>query len=255
MTLISVAVPGFAQVYNKQAWKVPVLYGVAGTSFYFYIQHNRKFQHYRKQVDDLRRRGATQEELDPALGPMITHNSYRTLFFIGALATHAYFLCDGVLNYTGPVDPIKKATTLSTVLPGAGQLYNRSYWKVPIVVGAFATMAYVIDWNQRGYKRFKLAYDVLTDGNPETVDEFNGLYPATYLRTLRNNYRRNRDLSIIITGGLYLLNIIDAHVDAHLKDFDVSDDLTMTLEPTLINYYTMRTRNVNGIGLSFKITF
>ena len=85
--------------------------------------------------------------------------------------------------------------------------------------------------------------------------KFNGRYTADYLRKLKNNYRRNRDLCIIITAGLYLLNIIDAHVDAHMKDYDVSDDLSMTLEPTVTNFYTMRTGNSNGYGLSFKLRF
>ena len=87
------------------------------------------------------------------------------------------------------------------------------------------------------------------------TNEFNGRYTLDYLAKMRKNYRRNRDLCIIITAGLYLLNIVDAHVDAQMKDYDISDDLSMTLEPTLINLYTMQTSNVNGLGLAFKLTF
>ena len=123
---------------------------------------------------------------------------------------------------------------------------------MPIILGGIATMGYVINFNNRGYERFKLAYDQVAAGKP---DEFNGRYTADYLRKLKHNYRRNRDLCIIITAGLYLLNIIDAHVDAHMKDYDVSDDLSMTLEPTVTNFYTMRTGNSNGYGLSFKLRF
>lgn len=90
---------------------------------------------------------------------------------------------------------------------------------MPIILGGIATMGYVINFNNRGYERFKLAYDQVAAGK---TDEFNGRYTADYLRKLKNNYRRNRDLCIIITAGLYLLNIIDAHVDAHMKDYDVS---------------------------------
>ena len=128
----------------------------------------------------------------------------------------------------------------------------RTWSKKPIILGGIATMGYVINFNNRGYERFKLAYDQVAAGKP---DEFNGRYTADYLRKLKNNYRRNRDLCIIITAGLYLLNIIDAHVDAHMKDYDVSDDLSMTLEPTVTNFYTMRTGNSNGYGLSFKLRF
>ena len=82
------------------------------------------------------------------------------------------------------------------ICPGAGQLYNKSYWKVPIVVGAFATMGYVIDWNARGYKRYRTAYNQVVNGQP---DEFEGRYSADYLKNMKDNFRRNRDLCIILT--------------------------------------------------------
>ena len=116
-------------------------------------------------------------------------------------------------------------------------------------------MAYMIDWNNRGYKRFKLAYDLVTDNNELTVDEFNGRYSADFLRNLRNNYRRNRDLCIILTGAFYLLNIIDAHVDAQLKDYDISDDLAVTVEPVISNFYSMQQSQNNLVGFSIKFSF
>lgn len=256
MTAISLVAPGFGQLYNKQAWKIPILYGTVGATAYLGFKQNSKYRDFKGQYDYMQRRGATQEELDPVQSQMIKYNTRRTLLFVGAIASYIYFVGDAVVNYNGPVNSIKKATTLSTICPGAGQIYNKSYWKVPIVVGGFATMFYVIDYNARGYKRFKLAYDLLTDDDPNTVNEFNNeTYTAEQLRSWKNAYRRNRDLCIIITAGVYLLNIIDAHVDAHMKDFDISDDLVMRLEPTLINFYTQRTHNVNGVGLSFKMNF
>ena len=253
---ISAIAPGFGQLYNKQAWKIPILYGVVGTTAYFGFQQNGKYRDYKNQYDALKRQeGVTQEQLDPVQTKMIRHNTGRSLLLVGALASYIYFIGDAALNYNGPVNSVKKATTLSTICPGAGQIYNKSYWKVPIVLGGLATMGFVIDFNNRGYERFKLAYDLENDGNDNTVDEFNGRYSADYLRRLRNNYRRNRDLCIIIAAGLYLLNIVDAHVDAQLKDYDISDDLSMTLEPTMMNLYTMRDSRVSGFGLSFKIRF
>ncbi|MDD3108366.1 MAG: DUF5683 domain-containing protein [Alistipes sp.] len=251
----SAIAPGFGQLYNKQAWKIPLLYGTVGTAAYFAFQQNSKYREYRSQYDALKRKNATQEELDPVEGPMIRHNTARTLLFVGAIGSYLYFIGDAALNYKGPVNSIKKATTLSTICPGAGQIYNKSYWKVPIVLGGIATMGYTIDFNNRGYERFKLAYDLATDGDPNTVDEFNGRYEASYLKKLKDNYRRNRDLCIIITAGLYILNIIDAHVDAHMKDYDISDDLSMTLEPTMVQMYTMRTSSVNGLGVAFRMNF
>lgn len=251
----SAIAPGFGQLYNKQAWKIPILYGAVGTSAYFAFQQNSKYREYKKQYDIMKRANAPQSETDPVQSQMIRHNTARTLLFIGAIGSYIYFIGDAALNYKGPVNSIKKATTLSTICPGAGQIYNKSYWKMPILLGGMATMGYVINFNNRGYDRFKLAYDLVVDGNPATVDEFNGRYTADYLRKLKNNYRRNRDLCIIITAGLYILNIVDAHVDAHMKDYDISDDLSMTLEPSMVNMYTMRSGTVNGLGLSFNLRF
>ncbi|MCD8072081.1 MAG: DUF5683 domain-containing protein [Alistipes sp.] len=106
------------------------------------------------------------------------------------------------MNYPGATTDIKKATTLSTIFPGAGQVYNGSYWKVPFVLGGFATMAMTIDWNNRGYQRFKLAYDQASTFPSGQSIEFKGDYTAEQLRKIKNSYRRNRDLCIILTGGV-----------------------------------------------------
>ena len=131
---------------------------------------------------------------------------------------------------------------------------------MPFVVGGFASMIYCIDWNNRGYQRFKKAYALLADyaAHPDKypdgpTDEFKGRYSADFIRNLRNNYRRNRDLCIIITGALYVLQIIDAHVDAHLKDYDISDDLTMNLEP-LVNYTYVPTLQGNRPVFGFNMS-
>ena len=252
---ISMAVPGFGQLYNEQYWKIPIAWTTLGTSLYFGIKQNKKYQSYKGEYEAMQMRNASQEELNPVQSKMIRHNTYRQLLFAGALASYIYFIGDGAVNYPGYASSVKKATTLSTICPGAGQFYNRSYWKVPIVLGGFATMAYMIDWNNRGYKRFKLAYDLVTDNNELTVDEFNGRYSADFLRNLRNNYRRNRDLCIILTGAFYLLNIIDAHVDAQLKDYDISDDLAVTVEPVISNFYSMQQSQNNLVGFSIKFSF
>lgn len=255
MAAISVVVPGFSQLHNKQYWKIPVLYGTAGTSLAFMLKENKTYKRYKTEYDDLVAHQAERDKIDPVQTKMIRHNTTRQLCMAGMVASYMYFLGDGVVNYPSQVSSIKKATTLSTMCPGAGQVYNGSYWKVPVVLGGFATMAYIIDFNNRGYKRFKRAYDLLTDGDDTTVDEFEGRYKDTYLKNLKNNYRRNRDLSIIGTVGFYLLNIIDAHVDAHLKDFDISDDLSVSLTPAMLNLSTQTSRNVNAMGMSLNVTF
>ena len=251
MTAISLVAPGFSQLYNKQAWKIPILYGVTGGLAVLGFNQSNKYKAAKNEYNTLVNQQATQEELDPAQCKMIRYNTTRTVFFVGAIASYLYFLGDGVLNYNGPENSVKKATTLAMICPGAGQLYNKSYWKVPIVVGAFATMGYVIDWNARGYKRYRTAYNQVVNGQP---DEFEGRYSADYLKNMKDNFRRNRDLCIILTGALYLLNIVDAHVDAHLKDYDISDDLSVRLEPTVFQNYASR-NGYYGVGMSLKVTF
>ncbi len=257
---LTAVLPGFGQLYNDQTWKVPVAYGIIGGSLALGIHQNKIYKDYKKQSDALLNQGITDRaQLDPIQGPMIRHNTYRQIFFITTAATWIYFIGDAAINYEGYTNSVKKATTLSTICPGAGQLYNKSYWKVPIVLGAFATLGYVLDFNARNYNRFKLAYSLDTDDDPDTHSEFYGRSGITpdYLRTLKNGYRRDRDFSIILLGLAYLLNLVDAHVDAHLKDYDVSDDLSMkmTLQPYAAPLYAMNGQSKSTFGVALRITF
>ena len=133
---------------------------------------------------------------------------------------------------------------------------------MPIVLGGFATTIYCIDWNNRGYQRFKKAYRLRADydANPEAYpngsqDEFGGRYSGTFLKNLRNSYRRNRDLCIILTAGLYVLQIVDAHVDAHLRDYDISDDLSVDINPTIDYAYHPGAGNIATMGMNFSFKF
>ena len=272
---ISAVVPGFGQIYNRQYWKLPILYSTVGAGVTMGIIENKKFQEYKRQVTAITNISTTRtEELDALQTQMIRHNTRRQLYFIGAIASYIYFIGDAAVNYSGkiPASNVKKATTLSMICPGAGQIYNGSYWKAPIVIGGFASMIYVIDWNNRGYQRFRTAYNLRVDYDnalkeynaatdktglikPSPTDEFRGRYTADYLKNLKNSYRRNRDLSIIITAGVYLFNVIDAHVDAHLRDYDISDDLSMDVQPHIGNIYTAQSGSVNTYGLGINIKF
>ena len=251
MTAISLVLPGFSQLYNNQAWKVPILYGTVGTAIWFGLRQNRTYQFYRRVFDDMKYNGATQEELNPWQINMIRYNTYRQLLFGAAIVSYIYFIGDGVVHYPGAMASVKRATTLSTICPGAGQFYNGKFWKLPIAIGGLATFAYVIDWNNRGYQRFKLAYNQRAAG---VQDEFGGRFDASFLQNLRNSYRRNRDFAIILTGLFYLLNIIDAHVDAHLKDFDMSDNLAMNMTPFIGEMYAFGHQRLS-MGMSLNVRF
>ncbi len=264
--LVSAVLPGYGQIYNKQYWKLPILYGTMGSAIGLAVHQNSIYKPLKRQYDALvTENGLSRtEELNAVQSKMIRSNTKRQLLWGAAAASYIYFLGDAAVNYsTNEVSDVKKATTLSLICPGAGQIYNKSYWRAPIVLGGMASMIYVIDWNNRGYKRFKTAYALRADfdlnpGNyPEGVskDEFSGRYSASYLKNLRDAYRRNRDLCLILTAAVYAFQAVDAHVDAHLKDFDVSDDLTVSMEPLFDYQYS----NVHGatpiFGFNINMTF
>lgn len=156
-----------------------------------------------------------------------------------------------IMNLQKP-DPLK-AVWLGAILPGAGQIYNHSYWKLPIVYGAFMGCGYAISWTQNRYSDYKTAYlDLYNDNQAGTVSEDAGksyiaVIPDGYnlervggvnnwMNTLKNRqstYRRYRDYSILATIVVYALSLIDAYVDAQLFDYDISPDLTLNVEPQI----------------------
>ncbi|MFR9524328.1 MAG: DUF5683 domain-containing protein [Rikenellaceae bacterium] len=265
MCWISAVLPGYGQIYNKQYWKLPILYGTLGAGIALYVNENKTYKPLQERFDELMLESGNSrsEELNTTQAAMIKSNTRRQLYMGATLASYIFFLGDAAVNYsTNDVSDVKKATTLAMICPGAGQIYNKSYWRVPIVIGMFASTIYVYDWNNRGYQRFKTAYSLRLDydNNPDdypsgSIDEFNGAYSASLLKSYRNSYRRNRDYAVILTAAAYLFQVLDAHVDAHLKDFDISDDLSLNVEP-MIDYSYMSSSYSNapsyGLNLNFR---
>ena len=165
-------------------------------------------------------------------------------------------------------DPLK-AVWMAAILPGYGQIYNRSYWKLPIVYGGFMGCGFAISWNNEKYESYKQAYrDILTDAGNLSSDpsrSYNAILPEGYtiermggqgnytniLKDRQNMYRRYRDISIVVAIAVYALSIIDAYVDAQLFDFDISDDLSLNVEPQL--YFDEQHRR--SAELKLAITF
>ena len=261
MCWLSLPLPGFGQIYNKQYWKLGVLYPMVAASTTMFALEHKKYKPLKAEYDQyLIDNGYFRTpELDELQTKMIRHNTMQQIYAGIAIASYIYFIGDAAVNYsTNEISGIKKATTLSTICPGAGQIYNKSYWRVPIIIGGMASTIYTIDWNNRGYQRFKTAYALRVDyeKNPEkypggSADEFHGSYSSTFLKNLKDSYRRNRDLCILLTAGVYILNIIDAHVDAHLKDFDISDDLAVNVEP-YFGTTSIETKPTFGLNLNVK---
>ena len=118
-----------------------------------------------------------------------------------------------------------KAAMLSATLPGMGQVYNQKYWKVPIIYAGFGTLYYFLDMNSSEYQKWRQAWIARVDGNPNTIDDF-PRHSTAMLERAMDFYRRNLEVTYILTAALYLLNILDASVDAHLMNFDVGEELS-----------------------------
>ena len=144
-----------------------------------------------------------------------------------------------------PKDP-KKATMLSAILPGAGQVYNGKTWKVPILYAGILTDVYFIQYSHKRYERFRDALFALDKGEP---NQFPSLNRAALVRNV-DYWRQNRDLTLLLMLGIYALNLVDANVDAHLSGFDISEDLTLKIAPQIGTLSASSTT-----GLSFTLQF
>lgn len=171
--------------------------------------------------------------------------------------------------YFANYDPVPaKAVWYAALFPGGGQIYNRKYWKLPIVYGGFVGCAYAMRWNNQMYHDYSQAYLDIMDDDPKTesYNQFMHLgaqVNATNLnryqelfRKRKDRYRRWRDLSFFVMVGVYALSVVDAYVDASLSEFDISDDLSLSIAPTVIGNQTDRNPLHNaGIGMQCSLSF
>lgn len=142
----------------------------------------------------------------------------------------------------------QKASRLSAIVPGLGQVYNKQYWKLPVIYGGYAVIGHYIKFNNDMYHEFKNALTYEIDDDATTINPF----PNFSRNSLERNmdfWRRNRDMLIIFTGVYYLLNIVDAHIFAHLNEFDINNDLTVRIKPSLEK---INTSNLVGVSLYFS---
>lgn len=140
----------------------------------------------------------------------------------------------------------RKAGIYSAILPGLGQGYNKKYWKIPIVYAVLGVTTYYMVDNNQQFKYYKKNLIAELDEDPTTINET--IYNSSQLDQLQDNYRRWRDLSVIILGLGYVLNIVDANVDGHLYHFDVNDDLSLKIDP----YLYRRQEMFSGLTLSMN---
>lgn len=162
-------------------------------------------------------------------------------------------------------DPVR-ATWMALIIPGGGQIYNRKYWKLPIFYGGFAGCAYALTWNGKMYRDYFNAYRDAANGN-WTSTNITDLVPPSYmnqvsqdrlvdlLRRRKDTFRRYRDLSIFAFIAVYLLSVVDAYVDAELSNFDITPDLSMRVEPAVIDTRTSSHQNNKSVGLQCSFRF
>ena len=219
---------GAQQIYNRQYWKLPIVYGTvlggAGAGLYF----------------------SSNGQPDVA-----------RWCYIGAGVAYWATLLDGAANYKPSPRPYPgKATIYSLLCPGLGQAYNREFWKIPIYVGGLACAYHFYDVNTANFNRFRRIYKEasMTPDNPDYVP-YDGPISAETALYYRNLYRTYRDYSILAIGLVYLIQVIDANVFAYMHDFEVDDDLALKVEPTVIvpgNQYALGTPPAVGASLSIR---
>ena len=231
MFMGSVFAPGTAQIYNKDYWKLPIVYGgigtLAGTGGYYLHRYNK-----------------SGNPSDKTTG---------TWLLAGAGLVYWGSLMDGVISYESDIDPLPgRATMYSALLPGLGQIYNGELFKVPIYWGGLLVSSHLLVKYNTNYKRFKRIHNEATSTDPEISGNvpINGETAKWY----RDVYRRYRDYSIVATVLVYALQVLDANVFAYMHDFEVTDDISMNIEPALIspyNEYAMHTGPVNPMNNAF----
>lgn len=221
---------GGNQIYNKQYWKLPIVYatigGGIGTGIYF-----------------------------NATG----HNDIAKYCFIGAGVAYWATMMDGVASYSPSEYPhAGKATLYSILVPGLGQIYNREYWKLPLYLGLMAYGVHFYTDCSRNFERFRSIYLQATDSEAA----YDGPITADQALYYRNIYRRYRDYSLLAIAAVYLLQVIDANVFSYMHNFEVDDDISMNMSPTVImpDQYNLAFGGGSGIqnpaiGLRLGIRF
>lgn len=237
MFLGSVVVPGAAQIYNKQYWKLPIVYGGIGAGIGTGIYANHKWHETGLQK----------------------YKTMRTVGYVGAAAVYWGQLLDGVICYkTDMPRPIPaKSTLYSALVPGLGQACNGDWWKIPIWYGGFVACGYFYHTNDIQYKRFRYISNM---DRTKPDSGYIGNITASQAEWYRDTYRRYRDYSLLAMILVYALNIIDANVFAYMADFDVSDNIAaLEVAPTVINPILPEIQrqipNQLALGMNVKLNF
>ncbi len=261
----SIVIPGASQIYNKDYWKLPIVYGgigaFAGTGGYYLNKYNKSVKLYDQwSADKLafeNQYGTPYTIQAPIVNPQDKQTG--TWLMVGAGLMYWGTLLDGVVCYESDKEPLPgRATLYSVLLPGLGQIYNGELFKVPIYWGGLLVSVHFLTTNNLNYQRFKRIHNEATtpgSGYDQNIS-------AETAKWYRDVYRRYRDYSIVATAAVYLLQVIDANVFAYMHDFEVSDEISMSVEPAVISPYNAYATNTpqpmngqNAFGMRIGFTF
>ena len=257
MTAGSVIFIGSSQIYNKDYWKLPVIYGgigsLAGTGGYYLHRYTKSKKAYDTFLSNKTAFEDTYGEEFPFNAPTIDYKAKQTgtWLMVGAGLIYWGALLDGAICFQSNRKPDPgKATIYSLLLPGLGQIYNGELFKVPIYWGCLMGSVHFLMTNNTNYVRFKRIHNEATNPDPSISSQ--SPISGETAKWYRDVYRRYRDYSIVATAAFYLLQVIDANVFAYMHDFEVDDDITMNIEPAVIapdNAYAMNgNMPYNGVG-------
>lgn len=216
---------GGSQIYNRQYWKLPIVYGgvLGGVGAGLYLNSHG-------------------------------NQDAAKWCFVGAGVTYWASLMDGVVSYRPDDYPSPgKATIYSILCPGLGQIYNKEFWKLPIYWGGMVASLYFFNLNKVNYDRFRSIYKEATES-----EHYEGPVTADVAKYYRDTYRRYRDYSILALAAVYLLQVIDANVFSYMHDFNVSDDIVMDVSPAVLapDYnFASTSDSPAAIGLKLGFTF
>ena len=263
MFLGSVVMPGTAQYYNKDYWKMPIFYAgmgaFAGTGGYYMNKYVKTKKAYDKFQADKEAFELNFGKLEyPFYAPELDLESKRkgTWLLIGAGLFYWGSLLDGIICYESESEPnAGRAALYSALLPGLGQIYNGEYFKVPLYWGCLLGSTHFLMNNNTNYKRFKRIH------NEASMENNTSPINAETAKWYRDVYRRYRDYAVVATALFYMLQILDANVFAYMHDFEVNDDISLNFEPAIIppdNAYASSTTNNygnNAFGFKLGLTF
>ena len=235
----AVMFPGSGQIYNRDYWKLPIVYGgigaCLGTAAYYNVKYNQSVA---------------------AGNPIQQYKTNYIWLYAGAGLVYWGSLMDATAFYPSNGKPSSgRAAIYSALLPGLGQAYNGEYWKIPVYYTGLLAAGYFVYFNNLNYLRFKRIYAEAT--NPEI--SYSGPVTSDQAKYYKDSYRRLRDYSIVALGLVYILQIIDANVFAVMYDFEVTDDISIRMAPTVItpdnNFAFKGGPSGEAVGMKIGINF